>query len=160
MSQIQEGELAPEFSLPGSDGANHTLSQYRGSWVIVYFYPKDNTPGCTKESCRFRDLHTELGEINAVVLGVSADSLDSHEKFISDFGLPFVLLSDEDHSMMETYGAWGEKNNYGKTYMGIIRSTVVVDPEGKVAKRWKRVGKAETHPDAVLKLLRESQGEG
>ena len=150
---IIEGSPAPAFSLPGSDGKPHTLSDYLGKNVILYFYPKDNTPGCTKESCRFRDLQDDLTGLNAVVLGVSADSVTSHLQFIEDFQLPFVLLADEDKAMMTEYGAWGEKMNYGNAYMGIIRSTVIVDPDGVVLKHWKRVGKAETHPDAVLKLL-------
>lgn len=153
---ITEGQAAPEFTLDGTDGKPHSLSDYRGSWVVVYFYPKDNTPGCTKESCRFRDLNEDLTAKNAVVLGVSADSIESHHKFIDDFNLPFVLLSDPEKEMMTEYGAWGEKQNYGKTYMGIIRSTVLVNPEGHVHKHWKRVGKAETHPDAVLKILNEA----
>lgn len=154
---ITVGESAPDFTLPGSDGTSHSLSDFRGQWVVIYFYPKDDTPGCTKEACRFAELHEELKNKHAVVLGISADDRTSHETFITKFNLPFLLLSDEDKSMMTDWGAYGEKVNYGRTYMGIIRSTVVVDPDGVVVKHWKRVGRAATHPDAVLKLLNEQR---
>ncbi len=154
---IREGEAAPEFSLQGSDGKEHSLSDYRGKTVIIYFYPRDNTPGCTKEACGFRDSHALLEGLNAVVLGVSKDSLKSHDKFIRDFTLPFTLLSDPDLGMMKAYGAYGEKIMYGKTVEGCIRSTVVVNPAGKVIKHWKKVAKAETHPQDVIKFLHNLQ---
>ena len=153
---IREGDVAPEFSLQGSDGREHSLRDYRGKTVIIYFYPRDNTPGCTKEACGFRDSHALLENLNAVVLGVSKDSLKSHDKFIRDFTLPFTLLSDPDLGMMKAYGAYGEKIMYGKTVEGCIRSTVVVNPDGKVLKHWKKVTKAETHPQDVIKFLEES----
>ena len=120
---------------------------------MIYFYPRDNTPGCTKESCGFRDLNMELKDLNTVVLGVSKDGLDSHDKFISDFNLPFVLLSDPDTKMMKKYGAFGEKVLYGKTSIGTIRSTVIIDEQGKVIKHWRKVPKAEAHPAKVLEVL-------
>ena len=153
---IREGDAAPEFRLPGSDGKEHSLSDYRGKTVIIYFYPRDNTPGCTKEACGFRDNHALLEGLNTVVLGVSKDSLKSHDKFIKDFNLPFTLLSDSDLGMMKDYGAYGEKLMYGKTVEGCIRSTVVINPDGKVIKHWKKVAKAETHPQDVIKFLEES----
>ena len=149
-----EGKKAPAFALEGSDGKKHSLKDYAGKKVVIYFYPKDNTPGCTKESCGFRDLNKKIGALNAVVLGVSKDSLKSHDKFISDFSLPFVLLSDPDASMMKKYGAFGEKVLYGKTSLGTIRSTVIVDENGKVIKHWRKVSKAEEHPQKVLEYLR------
>jgi peroxiredoxin Q/BCP len=150
-----EGKQAPDFELEGSDGKKHTLGDYRGKTVVIYFYPKDNTPGCTKEACSFRDLHQEMQGLKAVLLGVSKDSLKSHDKFIRDFGLPFVLLSDPDAQMMQAYGAFGEKVMYGKKTMGTIRSTVVVGPDGMVMKHWQTVKKAEDHPAVVLDFLRE-----
>lgn len=150
---ISEGVAAPEFRLAGSDGKEHSLSEYRGKTVVIYFYPRDNTPGCTKEACGFRDQHTLLEGLNAVVLGVSKDSLKSHDKFIKDFSLPFTLLSDPDLGMMKAYGAYGEKVMYGKRVEGVIRSTVLVGPDGIVLKHWKKVAKAETHPQEVIKFL-------
>jgi thioredoxin-dependent peroxiredoxin len=148
-----EGNRAPEFVLEGSDGTKHALSGYAGKTVIIYFYPKDNTPGCTREACGFRDLHGELAAKGVVLLGVSKDSLKSHDKFIRDFGLPFVLLSDPDASMMTAYGAFGEKMMYGKKTMGTIRSTVVIGPDGVVRKHWRSVKKAEAHPAEVAAYL-------
>lgn len=152
MSEL-EGKKAPAFTLEGSDGKTHKLSDYAGKYVILYFYPKDNTPGCTKESCGFRDLNKKLAKLNAVVLGVSRDSLASHDKFISDFNLPFVLLSDPDKKVMTKYGAWGLKMMYGKEVEGCIRSTAVIGPDGKVLKHWAKVPNAETHPEKVLEFI-------
>lgn len=149
-----EGKSAPPFELAGSDGKTHSLRDYAGKTVVIYFYPKDNTPGCTKEACGFRDLKPELERQGAVLLGVSKDSLKSHDKFIADFGLPFVLLSDPDARMMAAYGAYGEKVQYGKKSMGTIRSTVVVGPDGKVVRHWPKVAKAEEHPAEVLEFLK------
>lgn len=153
---ISEGVAAPEFRLSGSDGKEHSLSDYRGKTVVVYFYPRDNTPGCIKEACGFRGNHALLADLNAVILGVSKDSLKSHDKFIKDFTLPFTLLSDPDLVMMKTYGAYGEKIMYGKPVEGVIRSTVVISPDGTVLKHWKKVAKAESHPLEVVKYLQES----
>ncbi|HJL66664.1 MAG: peroxiredoxin [Arenicellales bacterium] len=148
-----EGKRAPAFTLEGSNGKKHTLKEYAGKRVIIYFYPRDNTPGCTKESCGFRDHHKEINDLNTVVLGVSKDSLASHDKFIEKFSLPFVLLSDPTTKMMARYGAWGEKVLYGKTSIGTIRSTVIIDEGGKIIKHWRKVPKAETHPAKVVEFL-------
>ena len=148
-----EGKKAPAFTLEGSDGKKHSLNDYAGKKVVIYFYPRDNTPGCTKESCGFRDLNEQITDLNTVVLGVSKDSLKSHDKFINDFNLSFVLLSDPDMKMMQSYGAFGEKVLYGKTSLGVIRSTVIVDENGKIIKHWRKVPKAEAHPAKVLEYL-------
>lgn len=150
-----EGKPAPAFELAGSDGRMHSLKEYAGRTVVIYFYPRDNTPGCTKEACGFRDHHQALTGLDAVVLGVSKDSLKSHDKFITDFNLPFVLLSDPEAKMMAAYGAFGEKVMYGKKTTGIIRSTVVVGPDGKVVRHWAKVAKAESHPAEVLAFLQQ-----
>ncbi len=149
-----EGKKAPEFSLTGSDGQQHTLKKYAGKTVVIYFYPKDNTPGCTKEACGFRDHYKELNDSSVVVLGVSKGSIAAHGKFITDYSLPFVLLSDPDASMMQVYEAFGEKLACGKKTIGTIRSTVIVGPDGVVKKQWVKVAKAEQHPDQVLAYLR------
>lgn len=151
-----EGKQAPAFALEGSDGKKHSLVEYAGKMVIIYFYPRDNTPGCTKEACGFRDLSHALSSLNAVVLGVSKDSLKAHDKFIKDFGLPFLLLSDPDCAMMTAYEAFGEKTMYGKKTHGTIRSTVVVGPDGVVIKHWTSVKKAELHPQEVLDWLKSA----
>lgn len=150
-----ENEMAPTFNLEGSDGKMHGLEEYAGKTVVLYFYPKDNTSGCTKEACGFRDIKPILDAMDVVLLGVSKDNLKSHDKFIRDFGLPFFLLSDPDTSMMKAYGAYGEKVQYGKKTMGTTRSTVIIGPDGKVIKHWRRVAKAESHPAEVLDFLRK-----
>lgn len=149
-----EGKKAPEFDLAGSDGKRHRLSDFAGKTVVIYFYPRDNTPGCTKEACGFRDLHAEVAGLNVQLLGVSKDSLAAHDKFIRDFGLPFVLLSDPETAMMKAYEAFGEKVSYGKTSLGTIRSTVVVGPDGIVLKHWATIKKADAHPAQVLGYLK------
>ena len=149
-----EGKKAPEFLLDGSDGLQHGLKQYAGKTVVIYFYPKDNTPGCTKEACGFRDHFKELSDSGVIVLGVSKDSIAAHNKFITNYTLPFVLLSDPDCSTMQAYEAFGEKVMCGKTSLGTIRSTVVVGPDGIIKKQWAKVAKAEQHPDQVLAYLR------
>jgi len=150
-----EGMKAPDFLLNGSDGKQHSLKQYAGKTVVIYFYPKDSTPGCTKEACGFRDNYKELTDRGVVVIGVSKDSVDSHNKFISSYTLPFVLLSDPDFSMMQAYEAYGEKIVCGRKSVGTIRSTVIVGPDGVVKKQWAKVAKAEQHPDQVLQYLRD-----
>ena len=150
-----EGANAPHFSLQGSDQKVHTLTDYIGKTVVLYFYPRDNTPGCSKEACSFRDLYPQLTELDVVLFGVSKDSLASHDKFITKFGLPFVLLSDPDTEVMQAYGAFGEKTMYGKKVMGTIRSTVVIGPDGTVLRHWPKVKKAESHPQEVLAFLQE-----
>ena len=151
---IQEGKAAPAFTLADADGKNVALASFAGKNVIVYFYPKDDTPGCTKEACGFRDGWKDLQKAGAVVLGVSADSGASHKKFAAKYKLPFTLLSDPDRAVMETYGAWGEKVMYGKKVTGVIRSTVWIGPDGKVKKHWGRVREAATHPDEVIAALK------
>jgi peroxiredoxin Q/BCP len=148
-----EGKKAPDFSLEGSDGRLHSLEEYLGKTVIIYFYPRDNTPGCTKEACGFRDSYGDLTGKGVVLLGVSKDSIASHAKFINSFNLPFVLLSDPDAAMMQAYGAFGEKVLYGKKSVGTIRSTVLIGPDGIVKKQWPKVAKAEQHPPQVLEYL-------
>jgi len=150
---IEEGQKAPDFKLQADDGLSVKLSELRGSPVVLYFYPKDDTPGCTKEACSFRDRRRELEKLGAKVLGVSADSVESHEKFRDKFKLNFPLLADQDHKVAEKYGAWREKNMYGKKSMGIVRSTFLIDSEGKVAKAWKAV-KVDGHDDAVIEAVK------
>ena len=152
---IEEGKAAPAFTLQDADGNAVALSSFAGKDVIVYFYPKDDTPGCTKEACGFRDGWKDLQKAGAVVLGVSADSGASHKKFAAKYKLPFTLLSDPDRKVMEKYGAWGEKVLYGKKVIGVIRSTVWIGPDGKVKKHWARIREAASHPDAVIAALRE-----
>lgn len=149
---IQEGKKAPAFTLASSQGDKVSLADFQGKNVVLYFYPKDNTPGCTREAEAFRDSDKELKKRNAVVLGVSKDSIESHCKFSELFNLGFPLLSDPEGKVIEAYGAWGEKNNYGKTSMGILRSTVVIDAEGKVKKIFSNV-KVDGHAEQVLKAL-------
>jgi len=148
-----EGKSAPDFTLEGNDGKRHSLGDYKGKTVVLYFYPKDNTPGCTKEACGFRDLGTSLKKGGAVVLGVSKDSIDSHNKFAGNYKLPFTLLSDPKAEVMKKYGAFAKKMMYGKEVQGTIRSTVVIGPKGDVIKHWPTVRKAEEHPQEVLEFL-------
>ena len=140
---ITEGKAAPAFKLPDAEGNTVSLGDFAGRDVILYFYPKDDTPGCTKEACGFRDGWKELQKLGAVVLGVSPDSPESHQKFRAKYKLPFPLLSDPTKKTMEKYGAWGEKTMYGKKTTGVIRSTVWIGPDGKVRKHWGRVAKAD-----------------
>ena len=129
---IAEGTLAPDFTLAADGGGEISLSGYRGKTVVLYFYPKDDTPGCTTEACNFRDDYSEILAAGAVVLGVSPDDIKSHDKFKTKYNLPFPLLSDPDHAVAEMYGAWGEKKMYGKTYMGVIRKTYVIGESGNI----------------------------
>jgi peroxiredoxin Q/BCP len=131
---IKEGQPAPDFELHDDAGRTVKLSDLRGTTVVLYFYPKDDTPGCTTESCEFRDAYDRFRERGVEVIGVSPDTVESHVKFKSKYELPFPLLADPDHAAAEAYGVWAEKTNYGKKYMGIVRSTFVIDPEGKVEK--------------------------
>jgi len=150
---IEVGQKAPAFTLEGRNGTKHSLKGYAGKTVVLYFYPKDDTPGCTREACGFRDLLPEFEKLNAVVFGVSRDGQDSHNKFINKFKLPFVLLSDPQAKVMAKYGAYGEKMHYGKVVIGTIRTTTVVGPDGKVSKHWKKVPNADMHPAKVLEFL-------
>jgi peroxiredoxin Q/BCP len=151
-----EGKKAPAFSLEGNDGKKHSLEDYQGKTVVLYFYPKDNTPGCTKEACGFRDLNPTLKKSRTVVLGVSKDSIPSHNKFVEKYELPYVLLSDPTAEVMKKYHAFGKKMMYGKEVQGTIRSTVVIGPKGDVIKQWNPVKKAEEHPEEVLAFLKSS----
>jgi peroxiredoxin Q/BCP len=150
-----EGKKAPAFTLEGSDGKKHSLEDYRGKTVVLYFYPKDNTPGCTREACGFRDLNPSLKKAGTVVLGVSKDSIESHKKFAGQYKLPFTLLSDPKAEVMKKYGAFGKKMMYGKEVEGTIRSTVIIDPQGAVKKHWTAVKKAEAHPDEVVSFIKQ-----
>ncbi len=152
---IEEGKAPPAFTLTDQHGKKVALKDLKGKNVVVYFYPKDDTPGCTKEACGFRDHWKEIQKTGTVVLGVSPDGAASHQKFIDKYKLPFDLLSDTDRAIMTKYGAFGEKMMYGKKTMGVIRSTVLIGPDGKVKKHWKRVAKAADHPMKVLEVIRE-----
>jgi peroxiredoxin Q/BCP len=151
---IQIGALAPDFTLQDMHGNRVSLKDFRGKNVIVYFYPKDDTPGCTKEACGFRDQWGDLQTLNAVVLGISPDNGASHQRFASKYQIPFLLLCDPDKVVMGQYGGYGDKVLYGKSTVGVIRSTVWVGTDGKVKKHWKRVANAAEHPAQVLAALR------
>jgi peroxiredoxin Q/BCP len=146
------GEMAPDFEALTDTGDKVKLSDYRGRRVVLYFYPKDDTPGCTTQACGFRDNYPVIEERNAVVLGVSPDGMSSHQKFKAKFELPFTLLVDEDHAIAERYGVWGEKSNYGKTYMGILRSHFVIDEEGKIVDAHVKVSPSDS-VELALKAL-------
>jgi peroxiredoxin Q/BCP len=152
----EPGTPAPLFSLQDQHGQTVRLEDLRGRWVVLYFYPKDDTPGCTKEACSFRDAMPNLDGLNAVVLGVSGDDAESHTAFASKHNLPFQLLVDSDHAVARVYGAWGMKNLYGRKFEGILRSTFLIDPEGSIAKVWARVSTA-THGDDVAAWLHDHQ---
>ncbi|MER3409708.1 MAG: thioredoxin-dependent thiol peroxidase [Thermoleophilia bacterium] len=150
---VEEGKEAPDFELPSEDGGTVRLSSLRGRWVVLYFYPKDDTPGCTRQACGIRDAWQEIEQQEAVVLGVSPDPPDSHQRFKAKYGLPFTLLSDAEHAVAEAYGVWVEKTMYGKKRMGIERSTFVIAPDGTVRKALRRIN-PDTHADEVLAALR------
>jgi thioredoxin-dependent peroxiredoxin len=149
---IEAGTPAPEFELAADDGSTVKLSELRGKQVVLYFYPRDDTPGCTAQACGIRDQWTDFEGVDAVVLGVSPDDETSHRKFKEKYGLPFTLLSDPDHSVAEAYGVWGERSMYGKTYMGITRSTFVIGDDGTVREAMYGV-KPDTHAERVLGAL-------
>lgn len=149
---LKEGEAAPDFELRSDEGDPVRLSDYRGQKVILYFYPKDDTPGCTIEACEFRDRLPEIRDRDAVVLGVSPDDVDSHRKFKQKYELPFVLLADTDHEVAEAYGVWGEKKRYGRTYEGIHRTTFLIGKDGKVERVFEKV-RPEGHSEEVLEAL-------
>ncbi|KGX87680.1 peroxiredoxin [Pontibacillus halophilus JSM 076056 = DSM 19796] len=153
MSMI--GEAAPNFELKASNGETVKLSDYKGKHIVLYFYPKDMTPGCTTEACDFRDHHESFKELDAVILGVSPDPVERHKKFIDKHELPFVLLADEDHAVAEAYDVWKLKKNFGKEYMGIERSTFIIDKEGTVAKEYRKV-KVKDHVEEALTYIREN----
>ncbi len=149
---LKEGTQAPEFSLQDSTGKEHSLSKYKGKKVILYFYPRDDTPGCTQEACDFRNSREIVIKKKVVVLGISADSIESHAKFVKKFSLPFTLLSDPEKKVIQKYQAWGEKSMYGRKYMGIFRTTYVIDEHGKIMKTFANV-KVSGHVQEVLSLL-------
>ncbi len=150
---LTEKQQAPAFSLPDQDGVTHSLSDYAGKWVLLYFYPKDDTPGCTKEACMLRDVWPNFGNLNATVFGVSADSVKSHKKFAQKYGLPFTLLSDEGKEMLKAYGVWGVKKMMGREYEGISRTSFLIAPGGTIAKIYENV-KPEIHANQVLEDLK------
>jgi thioredoxin-dependent peroxiredoxin len=152
---LEPGDKAPAFSLPDGTGRQVSLTDFAGKDVVLYFYPRDETSGCTKEACAFRDSWDEIRDLGAVVLGVSPDDAASHQRFAARHRLPFSLLSDPGHEVMEAYGAYGEKTLYGKKGTGVIRSTVWIGPDGRIRRRWARIADAAKHPEMVLAALRQ-----
>jgi peroxiredoxin Q/BCP len=155
MANTAVGQEAPDFTLPASNGENVSLHDFRGKNVVLYFYPKDNTPGCTKESCDFRDKVEDFSAKDTVILGVSTDDLISHDKFIKKYNLPFLLLSDTEAEVSKLYGVYKLKKNFGKEYMGIERSTFIIDKEGRLAKEYRKV-KVDGHVDEALQYISEN----
>jgi peroxiredoxin Q/BCP len=155
-NMVKINQKAPAFSLPDQAGTIHKLSDYKGKWVLLYFYPKDDTLGCTKEACMLRDNFPYFKKLKAVVLGASVDSVKSHDKFVKKYQLPFTLLADEDKKLVTDYGVWGEKKFMGRTYMGTNRMSFLINPEGKIAKIYEKVKPAE-HAEQVLADLKELQ---
>lgn len=151
---IEEGRNAPAFTLTADDGTKVRLAALKGKPVVLYFYPRDDTPGCTREACAFRDRCQDLAKLGVTVVGISPDGIESHSKFRAKYELNFPLLADEDHKVAEKYGAWREKNMYGKKSMGIQRSTFLLDAAGKVAKVWKRV-RVDGHDEQVIAAIKE-----
>lgn len=154
MPKIKLNQKAPDFHLKDQDGKEHALSDYKDQWVLMYFYPKDDTPGCTKEACVIRDNFPKFRRVKAKVFGVSADSVKSHAKFAEKYDLPFTLLADEDKKVIRAYGVWAKKKFMGREYMGILRTSFLINPQGKVAKVYADVKPAE-HADEVLADLKE-----
>jgi peroxiredoxin Q/BCP len=152
MARLEAGDKAPEFTLPDQDGKECSLSDFAGQRVVVYFYPKDDTPGCTKEACQFDALESSFADAGTVVIGVSPDGADSHRRFRERYGLSIRLLSDPSHETMAAYGAWGEKTLYGRTSMGVIRSTFLIGPDGRIERAWDGV-RADGHAAKVLDAL-------
>lgn len=147
---------APEFSLKDQHGQVHSLRDYRGKWMVIFFYPKDNTPGCTKEACSFRDSFETLTAAHTVVLGISKDSIESHQKFAQKHNLPFPLLSDHDHQVAKAFGAWAEKKFMGKTYMGTQRNTYLINPKGEIVKSYIQVNPL-THVKQLIEAINQEQ---
>lgn len=152
---VEKGKQVEDFTLPANNGESVSLSDYKGKNVVLYFYPKDMTPGCTTEACDFRDHHESFADLDAVILGVSPDPVESHEKFINKHELPFLLLADEDHEVAEQFGVWKLKKNFGKEYYGIERSTFILDKEGKLSEEYRKV-KVQGHVEAALEYIREN----
>lgn len=157
MSQLQVGDMAPDFTLPGDNGEDIRLSNYRGQNVILYFYPRDDTPGCTKEAIGFTEAKTELEALNTVVIGMSKDTPAKHDKFIAKHELDLRLASDEAGDVLEDYGVWVEKKNYGKTYMGIVRSTFLIGSDGNILQVWPKV-RVKGHVEAVVEAVSDHAG--
>ena len=151
---LKEGNKAPGFKLPDQNGTVHNLQDYTGQWVLIYFYPKDDTPGCTVEACQLRDNYPSFKKLKIQVFGVSTQGVESHKKFVDKYELPFTLLADEDKRMNEAYGVWVEKNMYGRKYMGTARDSFLIDPNGKIAKIYRKV-KPKEHAEQVLEDLKE-----
>jgi peroxiredoxin Q/BCP len=151
---LQEGDKAPHFSMPANDGKTVRLSDYKGRKLVLYFYPKDDTPGCTKVACAFRDNLPDFEKVDAAILGVSKDTTDKHKKFIEKYTLNFPLASDEDGRVCDAYGTWGEKSLYGRKYMGIDRATFLIDEDGTIARIWRKV-KVDGHAEEVMTAIKE-----
>ncbi|WP_088835298.1 thioredoxin-dependent thiol peroxidase [Paenibacillus tyrfis] len=156
MPQLQPGQPVPDFTLTAGSGESVTLSQFRGKYVVLYFYPKDMTPTCTEESCQFRDYNGQFKSLNTEVIGISPDDLKSHGKFAAKYELPFLLLSDPEHEVCELFGVWQLKKMYGREYMGVVRSTFVIDPQGKLVREWRGV-RIKGHVEQVLEAVKETQ---
>lgn len=157
MSELNAGDMAPVFTLPGDGGQDISLSDHIGKFVVLYFYPRDDTPGCTTEAKEFTDAQDELTGLNAVVIGMSKDTVAKHDKFIAKHDLGVRLASDEEGSVLDAYGVWVEKKNYGKTYMGIVRSTFLIGPDGKILQIWPKV-RVKNHVDTVVQAVRDHAG--
>ncbi|NDI35000.1 thioredoxin-dependent thiol peroxidase [Chengkuizengella sediminis] len=154
MSQVTVGQAVPNFTLPASNGKEVSLSDFRGKNIVIYFYPKDMTPGCTTESCDFRDYHGDYGKLNTEVIGISPDDLKSHDKFIAKHELPFLLLADVEKKVCELFGVWVLKKMYGREYMGVERSTFLINADGVLVKEWRKV-RVKEHVQKVLEVVRE-----
>lgn len=151
---LTEGNKAPEFELKDSEGKTHTLADFAGQTVVIYFYPKDDTPGCTKEACSFRDSYKDFRDAGVEIIGISPDTEESHQKFQQKYELPFILLSDPDHAVCEKYGVWGVKKNFGREYEGVYRTTFIIDPQGVIKRVFKNV-KPSDHSQEVLQAMQE-----
>ena len=149
MKKLKEGIVAPDFTLAGQDGKNHKLSDYRGQWVLIYFYPNDDTPGCTKEACAIRDMMPNFKKLGLKVFGISINDVKSHKKFAKKYDLPFTLLADPEKKVLKKYNVWGEKKFMGREYMGTLRTSFLIDPKGKIAKIYQKV-KPEIHAEEIL----------
>ena len=155
MATLKVGDMAPDFQLASTEGGDFSLSDAAGKWLVLYFYPKDDTPGCTKEACNFRDRVKDYQAVNALIYGVSGDSLESHQKFIAKYHLPFPLLADPEHKALADYSVWKEKNMYGRLYWGIERTTYLIDTQGKIAKIFPKV-KVDKHHEDVLEFIKNN----
>ncbi|GAA0597780.1 thioredoxin-dependent thiol peroxidase [Virgibacillus siamensis] len=153
---VEVGNQAPDFTLPNQDGNEVSLSDFKGKSVVLYFYPKDMTPGCTTEACEFRDAQESFSELDAIIIGVSPDPIERHQKFVDKHDLPFLLLADEDHKVAEAYGVWKLKKNFGKEYYGIERSTFIIDPDSNIQREFRKV-KVDGHVEEALQAIRDNQ---